>query len=201
MRRIKLSLLMVFFAVPALAQTGGTYVLTYTNDVNPTTPTVTIGIWATWADPARHFIFAVGTYDLTASDGVFSNPVNMNPKLGSTTGVIAGNVITGAVLGQLHFPTLGIIGSRDNPILLATYDWTTSNFTPRTVRLETSNTQAFLVAWWADAPGGFPRAGMSVPLFPHEFTPGSGVIIVNPAPAAWVVLALPLVAATRRRRS
>lgn len=203
MRRAKLSLLMVLVAVPAFAQTDGTYLLVSTNAVSPTTPTTTIEFWATWTDPgvewvfgAGEWVFGAGDFDLTAGDGVFSNPVNVLNTRGTTTGVIAGNVISGAVLGQLHFPTLGIIGSRDNPILLATYDWTTTDFTPRTVSLDTSNTNHFIVILWDQNP--MPPV-VTVELFPHEFTPGSGVIIVIPAPAAWVVLAVPLAAATRRR--
>ncbi|MCH7791942.1 MAG: hypothetical protein IID31_06650 [Planctomycetes bacterium] len=197
MRRTRLSLLMVLVAVPALAQTDGTYLLVSSNTVSPTTPTTTIEIWATWTDPRVEYIFGAGDFDLTAGGGVFSNPVNVLNGSGSTTGVIAGNVISGAVNAQLHIPPVGIIGSRDNPILLATYDWTTTDFTPRTVSLDTSNTTLFIVHTWDTS---FPNAN-SFQLFPGSFTPGSGVINVIPAPAAWLVLALPLVAATRRRRS
>ena len=196
MRRTRLSLLMVLVAVPALAQTDGTYLLTSTNTVSPRSPTTTIGIWATWTDPRVEYIFGAGDFDLTAGGGVFSNPVNVLNGSGSTTGVIAGNVIFGAFLGQLHIPPLGIIGSRDNPILLATYDWTTSNFTRRSVSLDTNNTTAFVVQTWDTSFGNSNTRN----LFPGSFTPGSGVIDVVPAPAAWFVLALPLVVGTRRRR-
>ena len=195
MRRTKWSLLMVLCSVPALAQSDGTYLLTSTNTVSPATPTTTIEVWATWTDPGTEWFFATGDYDLTASGGVFSNPVNVLNGIGSSTGVIAGNVIYGAVNGQIHIPPIGLLASRDNPILLATYDWTTSNFTPRTVSLDTSNTTSFMILEWVvPNPGPFQ-------LFPRAFTPGSGVINVVPAPAAWLVLALPLVASTRRRRS
>ena len=197
MRRTMTCLLGVLFSVPALAQTDGTYLLTSTNTVSPGSPKTTIGIWATWTDPRVEYIFGVGDYDLTAGDGLFSNPVNKFPGFGSTTGVITGNVITGAVLGQIHMPFLGLIGSRDNPILLATYDWTTSNFTTRSVSLDTSNTTGFVVQTWDTSFGNSNTRN----LFPWSFTAGSGVINVVPAPGAWMVLALPIVAATRRRRS
>ena len=197
MRRTQLSILMVFFAVPAVAQTDGTYLLVSTNAVTPTTPTTTIEVWATWIDPTAEWIFSRGNYDLAAGEGVFSNPVNVLNASGSTTGVITGNVITGAFLGQFHLPSIGLIGSQDNPILLATYDWTTSNFTPRTVSLDTSNTTIFEIVEWA-----YPILHpIRLNLFPGSFTAGSGVINVIPAQAAWMVLALPLVAGTRRRRS
>ncbi|MCH7792799.1 MAG: hypothetical protein IID31_11045, partial [Planctomycetes bacterium] len=188
MRRTQWSLLMVLVAVPALGQINGTYLLTSSNTVSPGSPTTTIGIWATWTDPNAEWIFSVGNYDLTAGDGIFSNPINALNGPGSSTGVIAGNVISGAANGQLHIPALGFIGSRDNPILLATYDWTTSNFAPRTVSLDTSNTTHFAIAWWD------PKAYVNpdppyLNLFPGAFAPGSGVIDVIPAPAAWLVLA------------
>ena len=196
MRRTMTCLLAVLFSAPVLAQTDATYLLVSSNTVTPTTPTTTIEVWATWRDPGAQYIYIFGAadYDLTAGDGVFSNPVNVLNGFGFTTGVIAGNVIYGAVLGQYLLPSSGLIGSRDNPILLATYDWTTTNFTQRSVGLHTSNTTSFLLI------DLFFGAG-TTQLFPRRFTPGSGVINVVPAPAAWLVLALPLVAATRRRRS
>ncbi len=194
MRRTKLSLLIVLFTVPALAQVeDGRYLLISSNTVSPTTPMTTIGVWATWTDPRVEWFFGTGDYDLAAGEGVFSNPVNVLNGVGSSTGVIAGNVISGAVNSQLHIPQIGLFASPDNPILLATYDWTTTNFTPRSVSLDTSNTTLFIVY-------SFPNAN-SIQMFPGNFTPGSGVINVIPAPAAWLVLALPLAVATRRRRS
>ena len=194
MRRTMTCLLAVLFSVPALAQFDGTYLLVSSNTVTPTTPITTIEIWAIWTIPSVEWVFGSGDYDLTAIDGVFSNPFNVLNGPGSSTGIIAGNAISGALNGQLHIPPLGLFGSRDNPILLATYDWTTTDFRPRTVSLDTSNTSAFIVhEWLIPNPGPWN-------LFPWEFTPGSGVIIVIPVPAAWVVLALPLVAAARRRR-
>ena len=180
------------FAGGAIAQTDGTFLLVSTNTVSPTTPTTTIEIWATWVDPGADYVFIGADYDLAAGDGAFSNPVNILQGPNSTTGVIAGNVISGAINGQLHVPFL-FFGSPDNPILLATYDWTTADFTPRSVSLDTSNTMNFVVATFS--------TGFAVSLFPHEFTPGSGFIDVVPGPAAWFVLALPLAAAARRRLS
>ena len=192
MSMIKYSAAAVLLSVPALAQTNGTYLLTSSNTVSPSSPITTIAIWTAWADPGGELQFVLGDYDLTASEGIFSNPVNGLRGPGSSTGLIAGNTISGATNGQVLFPFPPKFGI-DNPILLATYDWTTSNFTARTVDLHTSNTSTFILGDW--------RTGGFIELFPHEFTPGSGVINVIPAPAAWVVLALPLVAAARRRRS
>ena len=193
MRGTMTCLLAVFFSVPALAQTDGTYLLVSSNTVSPATPTTTIEVWAAFVDPRGEWIFAGGDYDLTAGDGVFSNPGIVLNGPGNTAGVITGNVISGAIIGQLVFFPPGFFPMNwDNPILLATYDWTTTDFRARSVDLHTSNTSIFIVF--------SPFTGEHVQLYPHEFTPGSGVINVVPAPAAWVVLALPLVAATRRRR-
>lgn len=191
MKNVKVSLLIAFLAAPALAQTNGTYVLTSTNTVTPSSPTTTIGVWAAWDDPAGTLMFGAGDYDLTASDGQFFNPVNVLNAPGTTAGVVAGNVVTGAANGQIYFSPF-FPGLRDNPILLATYDWTTTNFTPRAVSLHTSNTSIFIVF-------SFVTGGV-FDLYPNEFTPGSGVINVVPAPAVWLALALPLVVARRRRR-
>ncbi len=195
MKRAKLSSLAILFAfaVPALAQTDGRYLLLSSNTVSPSSPITTISIWATWVDPGILFVFGAGDYDLTASDGQFSNPVNVLRGPGSSTGVIAGNVISGAVNGQLNIPSLPPTPAI-NPILLATYDWTTTDFTPRTVNLHTSNTNVFTVSFLR-----YPNPTLYVELYPHEFTPGSGVINVVPAPPVWFALALPLVARRRRR--
>ena len=201
MRRTKLSLLIILFTAPALAQVeDGTYLLVSSNRVSPATATTTIEVWATWTDPRVEYIFGAGDFDLTAGGGVFSNPANVLNGPGSSAGVIASNMISGAVNGQLHIPQIGLLASRDTPILLATYDWTTSNFIPRSVSLDTSHTTFFEIGWWDPKAYANPHPPY-LRLFPSAFTPGSGVINVIPASAAWVVLALPLVAATRRRRS
>ena len=191
MRRTMMCLWTALISVPALGQFDATYLLVSSNTVTPSSPTTTIEIWAMWDDLFNEFMFGAANYDLTAGDGVFSNPVNVLNGPGSSTGVISGNVITGGVNLQFWPGPFGN-PNRDNPILLAAYDWTTSDFSPRAVDLQTSNTSVFNVA---DL-----NTGGIVELYPHEFSPGSGVINVVPAPAAWVVLALPLVAAARRRR-
>ena len=163
----------VFVSVPSLAQTNATFLLTSSNTVSPGSPTTTIGIWATWTDPGILFVFGAGDYDLTASDGQFSNPVNVLRGPGSSTGVIVGNVISGAVNGQLNIPSLPPTPAI-NPILVATYDWTTTDFMPRTVDLDTSNATVFTVSFLR-----YPKPTLYVELYPDEFFPGSGVIIVE----------------------
>ncbi len=186
---LKYGTIVVLLTVPAHAQTNGTYLLTSSNTVSPSSPTTTIEIWAAWNDPTREYGFGGGNYDLTAGDGVFSNAANILNGPGSSAGIISGNVISSAGNGQVYIPTHPV--RTDNPILLATYDWTATDFTPRFVPLDTSNTTNFILVW--NTTGGV------FELYPNEFTPGSGVITVVPAPVAWFALALPLAACRKRR--
>lgn len=181
-------------ATAVCAQTDATYLLVSRDTVGPTTPTTTIEVWAMWNNPAEpHRLYGV-TYDLVAGEGQFSNGVNVLNGPLSTVGVIAGKVVSGAFNSQAIICG-SVPCSYDNPILLATYDWTTSDFTPRSVGLLTSNTNRFAVA--KDLPFGAP---IVVDLYPNEFTPGLGIINVVPAPSTLLVLALPLAAIRRRRR-
>jgi MYXO-CTERM domain-containing protein len=179
-------------ATAATAQTAGTYEIRSSNVVTPATPSTTIEIWATWSDPAAGFVFGGGNYDLTAGDGVFSGETNVLNGPGSSAGVAAGNTVTGGANGQLHLPALGFIGSQDNPILMASYTWTTGDFTARNVAVDSSNTNNFIVADFV--------TGATTNLFPGEFRDGAGSIVVTPAPSALALLGLGGLVATRRRR-
>ena len=178
----------VFVSMPVLAQTNATFLLTSSNAVSPSSPVTTIEIWAMWDDPRPFIAFGSTGWDLTASDGEFFNPVNVLNGVVAWTGVITGNVISGATSFQL--PGSFIPPSLDNPILMVTYDWTTLDFSQRAVSLDTSNTTFFNVFHIS--------TGVITRIFP-DFTPGSGVINVVPAPGVWIALALPLVAGRRRR--
>ena len=181
------------FAGGAVAQTNGTFLLVSTNTGSPRAPTTTIEVWATWVSP--DYLFAGADYDLTAGDGEFTGgELILGNDPPNTMGVLSGRTVIGAAMGQIH-GILGIFGNEDKPILLATYDWTTTDFTSRTVSLDTSNTSIFIV--------GLILNGVIAELFPHEFTPGSGAINVVHAPSAAGagVLAIVLCAAGRRRRT
>ncbi|MCH8269733.1 MAG: PEP-CTERM sorting domain-containing protein [Planctomycetes bacterium] len=181
----------------ARAQTNATYLITFDGQVTPQNPTMTVGIWATWEDPAREWIFGAGNFDLTAGDGQFSNLYS--PLVTGYVGSIAGNQIIGGTTGQLHIPVLGFIGSRDNPILIMLADWTTTDFTPRSVVFGSSNTTNFIVAEWGDPFGTPPWGGATKQLYPHQFTHGRAVYVI-PAPSALALIALGGLAAVRRRR-
>ena len=103
-----------------------------------------------------------------------------------------GNTITGGINGELFIPFCDPFACRQETfVLLALYTWTATDFTPRMVSLNTSNTTHFIL---------FDRgSGGVIELYPDEFTPGSGFINVVPAPAAWLIAGLIFVSGTRRR--
>ena len=181
----------------ARAQTNGTYLITFDGQVTPQNPTMTVGIWATWEDPAREWVFGAGNFDLTAGDGLFSNL--RNPLNTGNVGTPVGNQIIGWVGGQFHLPSIGFIGSRDNPLLILLAEWTTTDFTPRSVVFETSNTINFIVAEWGDPFGTPPWGGATKQLYPEQFTHGRSVYVI-PSPASSAVLCVFGLTAWRRRR-
>ncbi|MCH9057500.1 MAG: PEP-CTERM sorting domain-containing protein [Planctomycetes bacterium] len=116
--------------------------------------------------------------------------------------MLAGASYTGASNVQLHIPPLGpiTIALQDNPILYATYEWTTTDFTIRTIDLTTSGTFQFQVAEWGDPFGSPPTGGRTFQMWPDDFSPGSGSFEVTPAPSALALLGLGGLVALRRRR-
>jgi hypothetical protein len=180
-------------ATAAAAQTNATFVITSSNFIHPGTPATTIEVWAAWDDPQGTYLFGGADYDLIAGDGVFFNPINILNGPSSSVGAVAGNSIVGAINGQLHIPPLGMFGATDNPILLATYEWTTSDFTQRVVNLATENTSNFVVAER--------RTGLTTRIFPSGFSPGYGQIHTIPSPSAMAVFAWAGVIALRRKRA
>ncbi|MCH7792036.1 MAG: PEP-CTERM sorting domain-containing protein [Planctomycetes bacterium] len=164
--------------------------------------TTTISLWAIWVDPAMDWVIGAGNYDLNASETgwVAGAEVDVLEGPASSVGVLAGASYTGASNGQLHIPIIGFIGVQDNPILYATYEWTTTDFTIRTIDLTTSGTFQFQVAEWGDPFGSPPTGGRTFQLWPDDFTPGSGSFEVIPAPSALALLGLGGLVALRRRR-
>ena len=178
---------------------SATYMITSSNDViRGVSETTTISVWAMWDDPAMDWVIGAGDYDLNASETGWVADAEVNVLMGpaSSFGVLAGASYTGAVNGQLHIPPIGIIGSQDNPILFATYEWTTTDFAIRTITLNTSNTTRYLVAEWGPPPLG----GLTFGMFPELFSAGAGSFEVIPAPSALALLGLGGLVALRRRR-
>jgi hypothetical protein len=186
------TLAVVALAGGTSAQSNATFLLRAWNTVSPSSPSTTIEVWAAWDDPLNQYMFGGADYDLTAGDGLFSDPINIQQGPGSSPGIANANVVTGGTNGALWYPN-PIHPFQGGPNLLASYTWTATDFTPRTVDLFTSNTTNFIVV--------LKSTGQATQLFPALFTPGSGGITVVPAPAVWWLLALPLAAISRRRSS
>ncbi|MCH8269734.1 MAG: hypothetical protein IH985_00790 [Planctomycetes bacterium] len=190
---------LVAAAGAACAQTNATYLITFDGQVTPQNPTMTVEIWATWVDPPVEHLFGEGDYDLTAGDGLFLSGAKHLSGAGSTIGVLVGNTVTGAIFRQVHIPQFGIFGLSGNPILLATYEWTTTDFTPRSVVFETSNTTTFLIA---EVLYPFWRKKPTFQLYPWAFTRGRNVYVI-PAPGSAALLgvfALGVIGRGRRQR-
>ena len=196
MRRTNLSSLAVLCAVPALAQTNGTYLIQVSGTVSPARPTVSVEIWAAWDQPAPgdYYLYA-GDLDLVASDGAWSNPSFLiTPNSGGwSAGVASGSVISGVLVGQMVCGPVSC-GSPNvsNPYPLISAEWTTTDFTPRSVQLFSEGTMNFIL--------GHSTLYALFQLYPGNFTPGSGVINVVPAPAAWPLGVLLFVSPGKRRR-
>jgi len=194
--KTQLPLTTLALAAGASAQTNATFILMASNDVTPASPSTTISVYAAWdqLNPGD-LVFGAADYDLVATEGLFSSPtlvLGMNPP--NNPGTANGSRVDGAAIGQVHLPSIGIFASEDNPILLAEYTWTTTNFAFRSVDFVTENTASFLLV-----PG---VGGTSVNMVSTgQFTPGVGSLTVVPAPATLASLAgMALAPAVMRRR-
>jgi len=175
------------------AQSNGRYEFVFVGGVvSPATPSARFGLYAAWDEQRPgDFVWGAGDYDLVASSGVFTVAKlvmgNMPPN---NPGVINGNRVDGAAIGQVHIPSIGIFGDPSNPVLLAEYVWTTSDFTPRMVEFVTENTTNFSLVGRSSVSPNLVRSG--------QFTPGFGSIRIVPDPGTLVLLGL--AALSRRRR-
>ena len=195
MKGAKNTLLALVFTAPVLAQTNGTYLIQVSGTVSPLSPTVSVEIWAAWDQPAAGaYYWYGGNLDLVASEGEWSNPVMLlAPGPGSNAGTPMNSTITGIAVTQFVCGSFGCIPpNTSNPYPLIRAEWTTTDFTPRSVQLFSEGTMHFVLAE--------STLHRTFQLYPSNFTPGSGVINVVPAPAAWPLAGLLLVSPWRRRR-
>jgi len=185
--KTQLALTTLALAAGASAQTNATFILMASNDVTPATPSTTISVYAAWDQPMPpgsigSFFLGFSDYDLVASDGDFTSAslrFGMSPP--NHPGTPNGSRVERAVIGQIVIP--GVIVRVDNPVLLAEYEWVTTDFSRRTVELYSENTRSFTV--WPFA------GGPSLNLVSRgEFTPGAGAITVIPGPSVLAFIAL-----------
>ena len=182
---------------PAAAQQGG-WLIESSNVVSPSQPTTTVEVWAWFDDPTgERDVFAWGDFDFIAADGEFSNAQTYLSGPGFTPGTVMGSGVGGVFVGQI-WGFAGFVANPQNPILAWSADWTTTDFTPRTVSLDTRNTTTFEIG----TNGGHVLTLNLLELYPQGFTPGMGVIRVVPSPvSATPLLVLGAVMLRRRRRA
>jgi len=177
----------------AAAQTiHGGFEFRVSNIVSPSQPTATVEVWA-WFDnvPGVSELFIGGNFDLVASDGDWSSNFFFPLGQPDPPPFVRGSSIIGVVAGQLHIPQLGFFGDPSNPIWIFAAEWTTTDFTPRSVSLNTTNMFNFSVAAW--------ETGAPFQVWPNVI-PGSGSITIVPASSLLVFPASAFAMAQRRRR-
>ncbi len=181
---------------------GGWLVEVIGGRVTPQNPSATIRVSAYF--PSHFQAFHAGRLDLIGTDqsAVFSDfmipaPLGPRPPGGGygCFGMIVGGTVPGGV-ERISFAQLGIVGCLPhpaNPLPIFEAQWTTDDFTPRVVDIETRNTDVFRV--WVDTNGNW------IDLIPiNQFHHGSAVIQVIPTPGGAAVLLGAGLAVWRRRR-
>jgi hypothetical protein len=106
--------------------------------VSPSQPSATIEVWA-WVDDlgGSNMAFGAAMFDFVASDGEFSNPRWIRSMLPAwRLGTVQGSQVLGVYAHNLPFPH---IPDPTNPFPIWAVTWTTEDFTPRRVALDTAN--------------------------------------------------------------
>ncbi len=173
----------------AAAAHADTMFFDISNEVSPEHPSATVTVWAQF-NPDM-YAFCSAAFEVLAAEPGFSDFHRLLKGPGTFDGWLSpdGSEVTGIVLGQLHFPDAGIFADTSNPIALWSATWTTADFSPRQVALETGLPSRWLL--YTDSYG-------SADDFSQFATGGSGSITVVPAPGA--APAVVVLACLRRRR-
>ena len=180
---------------------GGWRVEVIGDPVSPQNPTTTVRVSAYF--PRQLWGYSQGFFDLVGDDvsGEFSDfflPAPLGPHPPGIHGcvwLLVGSTMNGAVYDVLtgQLTVVGCIADPTNPLPVFEAQWTTSDFTPRTVELFTSNTQRFSV--YVD------HNGSAIDLVArNQFRHGSAVIQVIPTASAAALLLSPSGAVMLRRR-
>lgn len=125
-------------AVPAVADT--TYQITVSNQITAEQPICTVDVWAVY-EPGL-FAFAGAEFELhaTPDPGGFSMSNNLLEGPGTKNGKIppSGDSVLSVLAGQIKQLPLEPHLDFGNPIHIWRGKWTTTDFTPRTIELQTA---------------------------------------------------------------
>ena len=199
------ALLLCVLASSATAQEKATFIIDVVGGpVSPHNPSVTVKIFASF--PSQYWAFGIGTLDLLSSDpnGYFFNavhpsgpgslPSNCTQWVQGTS--TAGGGVT--MIGAQQFNVVGCNASTWNPIQIWESSWTTTDFTPRSVELQSADTPEFMVfRVYKNHQSSIP----DVTLYPDQFIHGATSFQVVPAP--WIpafALAFGFTGLARRHR-
>lgn len=159
--------------------------------LSPANPVARIRVTARF-DSGQYLAFGAGLFDMAATEpgwvGSQAFPMMRGPNI---TGTRAGASMLGVVAGQLHNPP-SILADPANPIIVWEMNWTTANFSHRSVGLSIT-TRRFGVFTSAPSP-------VFVELPPGAIPGGQGSIAVTPAPSGFVLLGVGGLVLTRHRR-
>lgn len=170
--------------------TANTYDIRVSNVVSPGMPSTTVEVYADW-DSSLFYAFAAAEWSLRGdSTGDFSGPASAFTDPGQDGGTPSGGDVIDIVTGQLQFPSGGIFADTSDPILIWSGTWSTTDFTARTVDLNTDTTRYNL---YLDDTGLSSDVTSTV-------IEAAGLIEVIPAPGSLALLGLGGLAAARRRR-
>ena len=159
--------------------------------VSPVNPSVQVHISAAFSP--RDWAYAVGIWDVSADEGLWTDLRILQTGSSwapSTPGVASGASVFNIAIGQSHIP-LTAVADPTNPIMLWGATWTTDDFRPRAVAVNTF-TSRFEV--YPSVHGFGSESRLDV------LTEGSTFIQVIPAPSgACLVVGAGMLCARRRR--
>ncbi len=163
------------------------WIIETSNVVSPTQPLATVRLSVEF-NPVDH-AFAASLFTVRASEPGWSNPRHL---IGPPNGppLIVALYVQGITVGQIHFPPV-VMANTANPIAAYEIDWSTNDFRPRLVTIETLTTR-FDVYISDTSPASESRMA--------TLMEGRGEIRVIPAPGALSVLGVLGLTAVRRRR-
>lgn len=106
---------------------------------------VQVELWVHVTSHPAYYAFASWMGDVLGDDPT-ANWSNLATPLPPTLPVSLGTPGNGSVLnisvGQLHFPLAGIFAKTDNPIMIWSGEWSSTDLTPRFVELQTKTVKA-----------------------------------------------------------